>query len=157
MGWWAKDYAAAVGRHPSAQHPHARSRSTRRERALTVRAPRATITGDIRASQKPIRVLERWRPMAATVEPHGHAIMSGHFVPTMPPPPKRHSKTHPVTRNLTPLATNRKLIAVISEIYCCRANTVSVLLVGSPRSRLEILRSTARKEAAHQPPLMSIS
>ena len=108
------------------QHSTLTHAAVARERALVVRAPRATITGDIRASQKPIRVLGRWRPMAATVEPHGHAIMSGHFVPTMPPPPKRHSKTHPVTRNLTPLATNRKLIAVISEIYCCRANTVTV-------------------------------
>jgi len=69
------------------QHSTLTHAAVARERALVVRAPRATITGDIRASQKPIRVLGRWRPMAATVEPHGHAIMSGHFVPTMPPPP----------------------------------------------------------------------
>ena len=111
------------------QHSTLTHAAVARERALVVRAPRATITGDIRASQKPIRVVERWRPMGDGGD-GGVACMasamSGHFVPTMPPPPKRHSKTHPVTRNLTPLATNRKLIAVISEIYCCRANTVTV-------------------------------
>ena len=72
------------------QHSTLTHAAVARERALVVRAPRATITGDIRASQKPIRVVERWRPMGDGGD-GGVACMasamSGHFVPTMPPPP----------------------------------------------------------------------
>ena len=72
------------------QHSTLTHAAVARERALVVRAPRATITGDVRASQKPIRVVERWRPMGDDGD-GGVACMasamSGHFVPTMPPPP----------------------------------------------------------------------
>jgi hypothetical protein len=161
MGRWAKDHAAAVGRHPSAQRPHARSRSTLAsahrggparhhhrspEISEQVKSRYVFLSGGAR--RRP-----RWSRMATPSSP---AI----FLSTMPPPPIHDPSRH---RKPTPLPTNRKLTAVISEVYCCTSHHCHCRSPRLPASRSEnhhldwIIRSTARKEASHRPPLMSIS